>query len=193
LGFTTGMLLQAEFGILVARAKEDTSIDDGAEQVRAKFGSMFTPAGISELDAKKFKEFLTCHWRHISRHSGEVTADLPLLRKAILILVDEGKDKPISERIDEAKNMIQGLGRAAISAILLVAYPTKYGVYNSVSEKGLRLIGMHPKDNGVPEFNRLSTGKQYEHVNRVLQDLSTQYGISQWALDRIWGKPWNPR
>lgn len=184
------MLPEDQFALLVAKAKVDPDIERVAQEVRAEFGPLFTPAGISELDAKKFKEFLNCNWRNISRHSGEVTADLPLLKKAILILVD-GPD-PISDRIDEAKPMIHGLGRAAISAILLVAYPTRYGVYNSVSEKGLRMIGRHPEAKD-PRFRSLSLGKQYEQVNLVLKDLSAKYDVSLWELDTIWGKPWNPR
>ena len=166
------MLLQAEFKILVARAKADIDRERKAEEVRANFGPMFTPAGISSLDAEMFKRFLTCHWKNISRHSGEVTANLPLLRKAILELVDE--TKKISVRIDDVKRMIKGLGRAGISAILIVAYPTKYGVYNRVSSLGLRMIGMHPEAT-VDRFRSLSPGKQYEHVNRVLNELSAKY------------------
>ena len=107
---------------------------------------MFTREGISALYSDKFKAFLTYkknrRWIGIHRHSGQLTADLPLLKKALAVLVDE--NKPISARIDEARGMIRGLGKAVISAILAVAYPAKYGVYNERSVKGLQNIEMYP-------------------------------------------------
>ena len=51
--------------------------------------------------------------------------------------------------------MLPGLGKAVISAILQVTYPTEYGVYNNVSSAGLLKIGMHPS---VPGFDSLTTG-----------------------------------
>jgi hypothetical protein len=44
---------------------------------------------------------------------------------------------------------------------------------------------MHPRST-VPGFDSLSTGKRYEHVNRVLNELSTKYAVSLWALDTVW-------
>lgn len=88
--------------------------------------------------------------------------------------------------------MIDGLGKATFSLILQVTNPTNCGLYDRVTGLGLGRIGMHPKAT-VPRFESLSVGKQYEHVNRVLKELSTKYGLSLWALDTIWGKHWNPR
>jgi hypothetical protein len=182
------MLLQGEFESLVAKAKENVGIERTAQEVRAKYESMFTPEGISILDPERFRAFLTLeenqHWAGINRWSGRLTQDLPLLKKALLVLVDE--NKPISDRIDEACRMIHGLGRAVRSAILQVRFPTEYGVYNKVSSTGLQKIGMHPEAT-VPGFDSLSSGNRYELVNRVLKELSTNYGVSLWALDTVWG------
>jgi MoxR-like ATPase len=182
------MRLQAEFEGLVASAKANLDIERQAEEVRTNYGPMFTPAGISALDPEMFKAFLLFennhHWSAIHRWGGRLTANLPLLRQALLVIVDEAK--PVSDRIDEARGMVNGLGEAIISAILQVAYPTKYGVYNAVSEEGLENIGLFPRTT-VPGFDSLSTGKRYELVNRVLNGLSTNYTVSLWALDTIWG------
>jgi MoxR-like ATPase len=183
-----GMLLQAEFERLVTTAGQDAGIEQDAREVREKYGPMFAPSGISALVADKFKAFLTYkenrHWSGINRHSGALTEDLALLKKALAVLVDE--TKPVSDRIDGARGMINGLGKAVLSAILQVAYPAKYGVYNEVSEKGLRQIGLHPEAS-VSRFGSLSMGKQYEHVNRVLNELSAKYDVTLWALDAVWG------
>jgi len=181
--------------MLVASAKADVDIEQTAQEVRAEFGSMFTPAGIETLDPERFKAFLAYdgnrHWTYMHRWGGKLTADLSLLRKALLALVDE--DEPIlSDRIDIARGMVDGLGNATFSIILQLTHPTKYGLYDRVTGLGLERIGKHPKD-AVPRFRSLSEGKQYEHINRVLKELSTKYGISLWALDTIWGKAWNPR
>lgn len=182
------MQRQAEFESIVAKVRPNAGFEQDAEQVRAKYGPMFTPAGISELDPEKFRAFLRFdenhHWTGINRWSGKLTADLPLLKKALLVLVDE--TKPISARIDEARRTIGGLGRAAISAILQVAYPTKYGVYNTVSGDALKQLGLHPRKS-VSGFDSLSLGKRYEYANRVLLDLAKQYDISLWTLDFVLG------
>jgi hypothetical protein len=178
------------FERLVARAKQDVAVEQNARDVMAKYGPMFTPQGISTLDPAKFRAFLTYnenrHWTGIHRHSGDLTADLPRLQKALRDLLDESE--PIASRIDEARRTMggAGLGRAVISAILIVAYPEKYGVYNRKSELGLRKIGRYPGDTD-PGFDNLSTGKQYERVNEVLNELSAKHGISLWALDWVLG------
>ncbi len=182
------MLLQTEFESLVAKVKADVTIEQNAREVRAKYGPMFTPAGIETLDPEKFRAFLRMeenrHWSSIHRWGGKLTSNLPLLRKALLVLVDESK--PITNRIDEARRTIDGLGRAVISAILQVAYPIEYGVYNSASDEGLQRIGMHPRAT-MPGFDSLSMGQRYEHINRVLKELNRAYEIELWGLDTVLG------
>jgi hypothetical protein len=182
------MDLQEEFERVVARIKADVSIEQTAREVQAKYGPMFTPAGVASLNSEKFKEFLRYegnkHWSRLNLFSGRLTADLSLLRQALGILVDERKR--ISDRIDEARATVDGLGKARFSAILLVAFPAKYGVYNSISDKALEKIGMHPRES-VPNFDSLSAGAQYERVNQVLKELSEKYDISYWSLDTVLG------
>ena len=175
-----------DFETQVSIIKAKRNVEQDAEEVGTIYRSMFTSAGIDTLDPEKFKEFLRFkgrrgegnrHWISIQRHSGRLTADLPLLKKALQILVEESE--PIADRIDRARaTRIRGLGRAVISAILLVAYPTRYGVYNAISQAGLRKIVKFPEN-----FRSLSLGKQYDYVNQRLCELAARYNISLWGLD----------
>jgi len=45
------MQLQTEFESLIAKAKVNATIEQDAQEVRAKYGPMFTPAGIETLDS----------------------------------------------------------------------------------------------------------------------------------------------
>jgi hypothetical protein len=182
---------QSEFERQVSIVKAKPNIEQDAQEVGAMYRSMFTPEGIASIDPERFKEFLCFkglrfegnrHWRDIQRHSGQLTADLPLLKRALQILVDE--NKPIADRIDEARGTgIRGLGQAVISAILQVAYPTKYGVYNRISVAGLTRLVKFPDD-----FGSRSLGSQYDYVNQQLKELGTRYDISLWALDVALGE-----
>lgn len=178
----------AEFESIVARVKRDPKVERDAQEVRTKYGPMFTPEGIANLDPAMFRGFFRFeenrHWTGIHRWSGRHTADLPLLKRALLQLVDEGR--PIAERIDGVRGMIDGFGRAVVSAILQVAHPQKYGVFNNLSEEGLRELGLFPGDES-PEFAALSLGRQYVEVNRVLGELARKYSVSLWALDTALG------
>jgi len=102
------------------------------------------------------------------------------------LLVDESK--PIAGRIDDSRRMMsgRGLGKAVISAILIVAHPDTCGVYNNKSVDGLKKIGKYPGAEN-PNFEALTTGKRYEQVNHVLNELGANYGIGLWALDWVLG------
>lgn len=94
------------------------------------------------------------------------------------MLVNEAR--PIRERVD-AVIEAPGMGVAKLSAILLVAYPEKYGVWNGTSQKALTSLGLWP------EFRRgATTGERYVAVNQVLLDLARKLEIDLWTLDAIW-------
>jgi len=187
---------QVEFASILEKVKAKAHIEQDAKEVAWKCGPMFTPEGIASLDPEKFKAFLRFkenrHWISINRHSGELTADMARLKQALLILVDESR--PISDRIDDARQCVKGLGKAVISAILIVTFPTKYGVYNDVSKAGLTKLGIFPGTSN-PEWASLSSGKHYEQVNQILIKLSKEHGISLWSLDFVLGEvaPRSPR
>ena len=95
------------------------------------------------------------------------------------------ESRPIRERLEEvvpsSGSMVPYLGRAVITAILLVMYPGKYGVWNNTSEAALKQLNIWPY------FERgTSFGERYSKVNQLLQSLSKELGISLWNLDTLW-------
>lgn len=175
---------------------ETNAILEARESVLARFGGVFRVDRIAQLSAADFNEFLRIknnrHWP-LHRSSGVLTQDMPSLRRAIGVLLDERR--PLAERYDEACGAVTGMGRAIASAILLVAYPTRCGVWNATSEGGLRRLGV------FPVFPRGATeGQKYVTVNDVLIRISKESGLHLWDIDtflwrheefgtkrRVWG------
>jgi hypothetical protein len=107
--------------------------------VIARFGPLFERSHIPELTAAEFRPFLyfdsNHHWTGLHRQVNRITADMAALRAVLLVLTDE--QKPISDRLDEMGDAIVGMGKAIITAVLTVAFPDKYGVWNGTSEEAL--------------------------------------------------------
>lgn len=97
----------------------------------------------------------------------------------MLVLLDE--NRPIKDRYDYALSHVSGLGRAVATAILLVVYPDKYGVWNTTSEAALKVLDLWPR------FERgQSEGKRYVKINDILNRLSRELGVDLWIFDAIW-------
>jgi len=159
------------------------------KEVIKKYGALFNPINLDNLTKESFKSFLLIrnnkHWEGIHRQSNMITEDMDRLKSALKILLDENRD--IEERLDillpkNKPNYIKGLGRAIITPILLVTYPTKYGVWNSKSEEGLKNIGLFPKFSTKDSF-----AKKYIQINETLKELSVKYQVSLWQIDEIVG------
>jgi len=154
------------------------------------YGQMFSPNNIDNLTKEDFKSFLLLknnkHWNGIHRQGNIITENMPKLREALKILLDESR--PLNERLDylfpkNKSNYIKGLGRAIVTPILMVVYPTKYGVYNTRSSEGLRKVNLKPT------FNRgASFSEKYILINNVLNKLAVENEISLFALDEVWWK-----
>ena len=104
------------------------------------------------------------------------------LKGVLSKLIDERI--PISERINfvlpRKKARIKGLGKAVLTAILLVSQPEKYGVWNSTSEEGLKDLNLWPN------FERgESNGSKYEKINSVLMKLAKKLEVDLWTLDAL--------
>lgn len=160
------------------------SIRDGRDEVLARFNPLFSADGVATLTAEEFGPFLDFkvnrHWSGIHRQRSKLTAgDMGPLRAALGVLLDESR--LLAERYDAARAAMPGLGKATATPILLVAYPDKYGVWNSKSEDGLRRLGLFPRFT-----NRESEGQQYAAVNAVLTRLARELGIDFWTLDTLW-------
>jgi len=110
------------------------------EDVLARYQPIFSPEKIREISEEEFYSFLLFennrHWNGLQRHGPKMMADMKKLREAISIVVDESK--PIDKRLDQAIGMVHGLGRAVVTAILLVVFPDKYGVWNNTSEEAMK-------------------------------------------------------
>lgn len=151
------------------------------DQVLRRFTPVFQPGAVAELDEGGFRNFLSIehnkHWTGLERQP-QLYANMDELRDVLAVLVDE--TRPIRERVDSVIEA-PGMGMAKLSAILLVAYPEKYGVWNRTSEKALRSLGLWPA------FARGATmGDRYVAVNQVLLDLARKLDIDLWTLDALW-------
>lgn len=151
--------------------------------VLAWFQPIFDPAHLSGLTMAEFVPFLNFknnkHWYGLHRLSGRLASNLDALRAGLAILVDERL--PISERLDKAVTGVHGLGKGVATPILMISYPERYGVWNSVSESGLRLLGLWP------DFPRgVSMGTTYAAINDLLLRMAGDLNIDLWILDALW-------
>lgn len=151
---------------------------------------VFNPENLKNLTRDEFKSFLliknNLHWEGIHRQGNIITADMEALKRFLTYVLAE--DIPIEERlstefIENGGYWVKGIGRAIITAILLVVYPSKYGVWNTKSESVLKTYGI------FPEFQRKEKfGDKYKKVNDVLTELAQDHGISLWQLDGVLGE-----
>ena len=127
-------------------------------EVISKYGSIFNPKNIDNLTEENFKSFLSYrnnkHWTGLERGSG-ITQDMEKFRKTLKLLLDE--TIPIDQRIkrirDKKSSEYQkGFGTAYYTPILLVVYPEKYPVINSIVKNALRRTGLFPDYDSKPEW-----------------------------------------
>lgn len=78
---------------------------------------------------------------------------------------------------------IKGMGKGIITAVLHVAYPSKYGVWNNTSAAAMIELGLMPDTPRGASF-----GERYAAVNQILLDLAEALEVDLWTLDTIW---WN--
>lgn len=153
------------------------------DEVFAMYRPIFCLDHVPSITKEEFSSFLyfenNHHWSGLNRRGLSATNNMPVLRQALTVLLDESR--PIRERFTEAINMAYGLGKAIATGILLVAYPEKYGVWNNTSEAALRQLEIWPqfvKGDG--------TGIRYEKINDLLFRLSNDLGVDLWTLDALW-------
>ena len=157
------------------------------EEVVARYQPIFLPEYVGSITEEEFKSFLLYrnnhHWKGFQRLGGYVTQDMDLLREALTILVNE--ELPIEVRLEQLLpkkgTMVPRLGRAILTAILLVTYPDRFGALNKITEGGLRLVGIWP------QFERgASFAQRYVEVNEILLRLASSLECDLWTLDAIW-------
>lgn len=166
--------MQKDAGIRHILESRDSVID--------RYGPQFQPGVIEQIDEEVLRSFLLSennkHWSGLFRQSNRICADMAKTRAALGELVDE--TRPIEKRT-QAATEIKGLGKGIITAILIVAYPERYGVWNSTSESGLVELDL------LPEWPRGATfGVRYAAINAVLNELARELEVDLWTLDTIW-------
>jgi hypothetical protein len=153
------------------------------DSVLARFQPVFASGNIEHITPEEFKSFLRLennhHWSGLHRQGSRMCADVGKLRIALATLVDESQ--PLADRLDKATANITGIGKNIASAILLVSYPDKYGVWNNRSEANMKRLGIWP------QFDRgESFGSRYVKVNQILLQLRDTLDIDLWTLDALW-------
>lgn len=148
---------------------------------------MFKPEKLAKLTKEEFQSFLVFrnnrHWVGLQRKGPEICADMKRLKTALGVLLDE--QRPIQSRLDElqpsGRAAVSGMGRAVLTAILLVMYPDQYGVWNARSQASMEALSLWPA------FERgASFGQRYAKVNDVLLELAQELGTDSWTLDGLW-------
>ena len=160
------------------------------KEVIEKYGYMFHPDNLDSLTKDDFKSFLLIknnkHWEGIHRQGNMITQDMDKLRSALAILLNESLS--LKERLlylfpRNKPNFIKGLGRAIVTPLLMVVYPTKYGVYNKRSAEGLKEVRLEPKFTRGAGFS-----EKYIKTNEVLTGLAAENDMSLFELDDVWWK-----
>ena len=151
--------------------KDLEEVKERRERVYARYKPIFRD--IKNLSESDFHSFLSFdgneHWTGLERQKI-VTKDINKLRNALKLCLDE--------RIDDClKDSPKGLGRAIITAFLLVATEGQYAVWNGTSKKALDLLKIWPLDSN--KFN----GENYNTLNIFLKKLARSLSTDLWVLD----------
>lgn len=156
----------------------------------ARYQPCFSPTGIESLSESVFLSFLeehnNKHWGGLHRLKGHFEGKLPSIRTALAHLLEEAV--PIEGRIGNlltpsSSLRVPYLGKATLTAILHVAHPDKYGVWNGITEDAFRDLGI--------SFTTAASkpGLRYGEVNGILNELAESLGIDLWTLDFVFCRP----
>ncbi len=161
---------------------EIAEILESQDEVLARYSPAFQTDRMKTLEEEVLRSFLRIennhHWSGLHRQVNRVCADMTTTRVALSELVNEAR--PISERMQSVTD-IKGMGKGIITAILHVAYPDRYGVWNNTSNDGLDYLGLLPSPPRGASF-----GERYEALNDVLLALAEELDVDLWTLDTIW-------
>jgi hypothetical protein len=177
-------------GILATACHDEelAGLINGRDEVLGRFQPIFAVDHLPDLQEGEIKEFLQFknnhHWSSLHRMGPTVCSDMPRLRQALTILLDESQ--PLQDRYDQLippsrKAFIPRLGRAIMTPILLVAHPDKYGVLNGTTKGGMQRLHLWP------QFERgASFSDRYITINKILLQLAGDLGTDLWTLDALW-------
>ena len=167
-------------------SSECAKMVEAGPAVRARFQPVFDPRNLSTLTKENFLPFLNFsnnqHWSGLHRKGPEICSNMARLRAALAVLLDESRS--IDQKIDELRPggrvAVSGMGRAILTAILVVMYPDQYGVWNNTSENAIKVLGLWPKIKRGESF-----GRRYTKINDVLLGLAGKLGTDLWTLDTL--------
>lgn len=152
-------------------------IVESRDAVLSRFQPIFAPEHLPQLTAEEFRSFLPFsnnhHWP-LQRQGTKMCVDMSRLRSGLSVLVDESR--PIEKRMSAPT--VPGMGRGVMTAVLLVAHPDKYGVWNNTSEQALKSLGLWPDFASGEPF-----GSRYVRLSAVLRDLAQALNVDLWTLD----------
>ncbi|MBI4764660.1 MAG: DUF1016 family protein [Deltaproteobacteria bacterium] len=153
------------------------------DAVLARFQPVFSVEHANDISEEEFRSFLLLennhHWSGLHRQGPRMCSDMAKLRIALAMLLNE--TEPLAKRLDEAIQMVSGMGKNVASAILMVAKPDRYGVWNNRSEANMKRLGVWPKFDRGESF-----GKRYIKVNQILLQLRDALQSDLWTLDALW-------
>jgi len=153
------------------------------DKVLARFQPIFSAENAPKITEEEFRSFLLLennhHWSGLHRQGPRMCANMATLRKALTTLLNEVE--PVYNRLDEAIEMVSGMGKNIASAILLVTQPDRYGVWNNRSEANMMRLGLWPIFDRGESF-----GNRYVKVNQILLQLRDALQIDLWTLDALW-------
>lgn len=185
------ILLQDLLADDVENDSEFQDIASHKEMVIKKYQSIFSKEHIPLLTVAEFKEFLPFknnhHWTQLPRVGGRITQEMPILREALTLLLDESV--PVVNRINELRperywgehSKVPFLGMPILTAILLINHPEKYGVWNNTSDAGMKIVRLWDK-----RWETEPTGNSYVEMNTIYHELSQQLQVDLWTLDALW-------
>lgn len=160
------------------------------DETLARYQPIFQSDHIPDLTKEEFESFLLYknnhHWDSLHRVRKHMTANMHLLREALLILLDEML--PVRERLNQIRperyfgqhSMVSHLGTPVLTAILMVAHPDKYGVWNNTSDQGLHIVRLWD-----PRWENDPVGDVYLEMNQIYLQLCKFLRIDLWTLDAL--------
>lgn len=172
-----------EAAVSIVKTAIYNEVVEPRDAVLARFQPVFSAEHVPDITEEEFRSFLLFennqHWSGLHRHGPRMSSDMAKLRKALATLLNEAV--PVSKRLDEAIEMVSGMGKNVASAILMVSQPDKYGVWNNRSEANMKRLGIWPNFNRGESF-----GNRYVKVNQILLQLRDTLHIDLWTLDALW-------
>jgi hypothetical protein len=162
-------------------------VDAARQEALARYGVIRSPEAVGSIDRETFLGFLRSeNHRHRMGFGrvGMMAADMPRLRQALTLLVDERL--PLRTRLDgvrppRGQPMIQGLGPGIITLILHFIDPNRYAILNGTSERIIRRLGLYPD---VPVTASLAT--RYIALNDIMTRVASALEIDLGLLDTLW-------